>query len=432
MSPKKDKKESASIVKDVESQIEEFITQKKGEIEKGLDEKIKDAKEEAKKQIGDIEKEFEKEKESLINYQNVMADFEAKKKDLEGQIKEHLNKAVEVQKEIERLTGSTLDELKKVDEFNQKLEELHKDVAEKAGLLKKDLEEKFGIVAEVLEGYEHEQVIGDLEQELTKLKKIKELLGEKGAEDSETEAEEPEKIPDKEAQFIEEERKQYDRGVEDVRKEMEKMIDQLEESEAEQKKPSTEEAPPEEMPYEEMPPEEVQEKVNQESEIVMKDALSVREKYRKSESSEEEGEVSYFQKDDNIILDGENIISRLTESIEEIKKLYFKMQEDESPKHQFIVKQEIIKQQELLRKNMLKYSEMCNRDKCSLPEYTMKILSPGTLNDIIEKASMMNWSEQGDFNAFVEYVEDLKNNYYACITPVEGYLNSIAEALGVK
>jgi len=422
MSPKKDKKESASIIQDVENQLEEFIAKKKEEIEKGLDDKIKDAKEGAKKQIGEIEKEFEKEKESLINYQNVMVDFEAKKKDLEGQIKEHLNKAVEVQKEIERLTGSTLDELKTVGEFNQKLEELHKEVKEKAGFLKKDLEEKFGIVAEVLEGYEHEQVIGDLEQELTKLKKIKELLGEQGSEGPEAEAEEPEKMPEEDAPSYEDEKNIYDRGVKDIREEMERVISDLEETEAAQKKPLPEETPEEGIP----------EKENQESEIVMQGALSVREKYRKSESSEEDGEVSYFQKDDNIILDGENIISGLTKSIEEIKKLYFKMQEDESPKHQFIVKQEIIKQQEILRKNMFKYIEMCKKESCSLPKYTLKILSPGVLNDILEKTSMMNWSEQSDFNAFVEYVEDLKDNYYARITPVEGYLNSIAEELGIK
>ena len=44
----------------------------------------------------------------------------------------------------------------------------------------------------------------------------------------------------------------------------------------------------------------------------------------------------------------------------------------------------------------------------------------------------MNWSDQSDFNAFVDFVEDLKNNYYARITPIEGYLNSIAEELGIE
>jgi len=412
----KDKKEFASIAQDVEDQIEEFIKKKKEEIEKGLDEKIKSSKDEAKKKIGEIEKEFEKEKETLTSYRNVMAEYEAKRNDLEKQIKDHLKKAVDVQKEIERLAGATLDELKRVDEFSQKLDELHKEVEEKGGFLKKDLEEKFGIVSEVIEGYEHESIIGDLEQELTKLKKIRELLGPSGSEGAEAEAKEqeqksPETPPEADEKSI------YDVGMQDIRSEMEKLVSDVDEVEA-----------AEELP----PPEEEPEEPEQENETVMQDALAIREKYRKSESSDDEGEISYFQKDDKIILDGENIISALTISIEEIKKLYFKIQEDESPKHQFMVKQDIMKMQEVLRKNIFKYIELCNKDNSSLPKYTIELLNSDVLNDILEKASMMNWSDQSDFNAFVDFVEDLKNNYYARITPIEGYLNSIAEELGIK
>lgn len=411
----KDKKEFASIAQDVEGQIEEFIKKKKEEIEKGLDEKIKSSKEEATKKIGEIEKEFEKEKETLTSYRNVIADYEAKRNDLEKQIKDHLKKAVDVQKEIERLAGATLDELKRVDEFSQKLDELHKEVEEKGGFLKKDLEEKFGIVSEVIEGYEHESIIGDLEQELTKLKKIRELLGTSESEGAEAEAKEqeqnsPETPPEADEKSI------YDVGMQDIRSEMEKLVSDVDEAEA-----------AEELP----PPDEEPEEPEQEKETVMQDALAIREKYRKSESSDDEGEISYFQKDDKIILDGENIISALTISIEEIKKLYFKIQEDESPKHQFMVKQDIMKMQEVLRKNIFKYIELCNKDNSSLPKYTLEILNPDVLNDILEKANMMNWSDQSEFNAFVDFVEDLKNNYYARITPVEGYLNSIAEELGI-
>lgn len=412
------KKETASVVQDVEVQIEEFIKKKKEEIEKGLDETIESAKEEAKKKTGEIEKEFDKEKETLTSYRNTMADYEEKRNDLENQIKEHLKRAVEVQKEIERLAGTTLEELKRVDGFSQKLDELHKEVEEKAGFLKKDLEDRFGIVADVLEGYEHESIIGDLEQELTKLKKIRDLLGESESEEPEAEEEEQgnisvEELPPPETT----EKSIYDVEVKDVRDEMERLITDIEDAE------TAKEAPP---------PEEEPEVSDQESEAAIQDVLDIREKYRKSESFEEEGEVIYFQKDDKIILDGENVISALTNCIEEIKKLYFKIQEDESPKHQFVVKQDIIRLQEMLRKNMFKCIELCNKENSALPKYTEEILNSDVLNDILERASMMNWSDQGDFNTFVDYVEDLRNNYYARITPIEEYLNSIAEELGVK
>ena len=163
------------IIEDVESQLEKIFKKKKQEIEEELEGKIEQEKKEAEKKIHQIEKELEDEKEALVNYRTTLAEFENNKADTKSQIKEHLEKAVQSLAKIDTLTAQTLEELKKVNELNQKLEEFHHAAEEKTAILKKDLEEKFGIVTEGLEAKELEDV--DLKQELTKLKRIKELLG---------------------------------------------------------------------------------------------------------------------------------------------------------------------------------------------------------------------------------------------------------------
>ena len=163
------------IIEDVENQLEKIFKKKKQEIKEELEGKIQQERKEAEKKIHQIEKELEDEKEALVNYRTTLAEFENNRADTKSQIKEHIEKAVQSLTEIDTLTTQTLEELKKVSELNQKLEEFHHAAEEKTAILKKDLEEKFGIVTEGLETKELENV--DLKQELTKLKKIKELLG---------------------------------------------------------------------------------------------------------------------------------------------------------------------------------------------------------------------------------------------------------------
>jgi chromosome segregation ATPase len=168
-------KEPTPIIEEVENQLEKIFNKKKEEIEEELEGKIKQEKEEAKEKISQIERELEEEKKALIKYRTTLVEFENNKADTKSQIKEHLDKAMQSLTEIDTLTAQTLEELKKVNELSQRLEQFHHAAEEKTSILKKDLEERFGIVAEGLETKGHEDV--DLKQEMVKLRKIKELLG---------------------------------------------------------------------------------------------------------------------------------------------------------------------------------------------------------------------------------------------------------------
>ena len=402
------------IIEEVENQLEKIFNKKKQEIEKELEGKIQKEKEEAKKKIDQIEKELEDEKEALVNYRTTLAEFENNKEETKNRIKEHIDKAVQSLTEIDTLTAQTLEELKKVGELNQKLEEFHRATEEKTAILKKDLEEKFGIVTEGLETKELENV--DLKQELTKLKKIKELLGP-------AETTEPETKSTREKRKAEEEIEESEVSKEDeLHVEKPKMNEPAEsslseENEAKDKEPLAKGE---------------SEKSILKGEIDFQDAFETLAKFRKSERAKNDGEVSYFQNKDKMILDGESFVSNLNKDLDEAKKLFTRLTQAESPKDQFFIKQEIIRYQKSLRKIILGSVRLCEKETCSLPKYTLDILNMDVLKDILEKVSMENWSNQDDFHSFDEFAKKIKNAYYERITPWAAYLKSVIEELGIE
>jgi hypothetical protein len=402
------------IIEEVENQLEKIFGEKKQEIEKELEEKLQQDKEEAKKKIDQIEKELGDEKAALVNYRTALAEFEKNKAETKSRIKEHIDSAVKSLSEIDTLTAQTLEELKKVSELNQKLEELHQAAEEKTAILKKDLEEKFGIVTEGLETQELENV--DLKQELTKLKKIKELLGP-------AETDEPETKRTEEKIKAEEEIEESEVSKEDEPHGAKPETDE-----------STESSISEENEEKDKEPLAKGESENNilKGETNFQEAFDTLAKFRKSERAKNDGEVSYFQNKDKMILDGESFVSNLNRDLEEAKKLFTKLTKAESPKDQFFLKQEIIRYQKSLRKIILGSVRLCEKETCSFPKYTSDILNMDVLKDILEKVSMENWSDQDEFHSFDELAKKIKNTYYERITPWAAYLKSVIEELGIE
>ncbi|MDH4218192.1 MAG: hypothetical protein OEW23_05385 [Candidatus Aminicenantes bacterium] len=424
MAKKDDTPEKPSTILDeIEQQLEHALAKKKEDVEKELEERIRKEKEEAQKKIQDIDKEIAKEKKTLIDFKTLLAEFETNKRDLKKQIKEHIEKAIRFQTEIESLTGQTLEELKKVSELNQKLEELQHDTGEKVSALKKDLEEKFGIVAEVPGGEEAEETEINLDRELAKLKKIKELLDNSGAVEELVTEEMPEEPIEQEVVEEPVEEKPEEEAVpEEEEKKEEPEIEVLEPGGP----------PPAEGPEEVTEEPEEPEAAPEQDEISFQVAFDKLEQYRKGSTNENDAEISYFENNEKIVLDGEYIISTLNNHFEEAKKLYIKLSQTESPKDQFFIKQEIIKHQEALRKVMLRSIRLCEQENCSLPEYTVEILSLDVLKNVLEKVSMQNWSNQDDFSSFDNFSKELKDSFYSKITPPAAYLQSIMKELDIS
>jgi len=280
--------------------------------------------------------------------------------------------------------------------------------------LKKDLEEKFGIVAEDLEIKELEDV--DLKRELAKLKKIKELLN-------------PKKTPEPVTR-ITREKGEAEEEIEEseVSKEDELHVEKPKMDEAEESSLSEEN---EAIDKEPSVKGESENSILQ-GETNSQEAFETLAKFRKSERTKNDGEVSYFQNNDKMILDGESFVSNLNKDLDEAKKLFTRLTQAESPKDQFFIKQEIIRYQKNLRKIILGSVRMCEKETCSFPEYTSDILNMDVLKDILEKVSMENWSSQDDFHSFDEFAKKIKNTYYERITPWDAYLKSVTEELGIE
>ena len=159
--------------------------------------------------------------------------------------------------------------------------------------------------------------------------------------------------------------------------------------------------------------------------------FEVLERYRKIEPKNGNGEISYFCKDErdhpgrraHDRLDRRSPSRRPSASTP-------KLTQTESPKEQFFIKQEIINFQEVLRKYVLRNVKLCEREGAVLPQFTADILNLDLLKEILEKLSMENWSNPAEFSGFQTMIESLKDAYYAKITPPALYLKSLIRELG--
>lgn len=397
------------LLDEVERRLKEIFEQRKEEIERELEERIRKEREEAERKIRDIEKEIEKGRELLTDYHQVLADFEAERARLQNEIKERFSRVIEHQSEIERLATLTLEEIKQVDQLNQELVSLEKKSGEKIALIRQQIEEKYGIVAETPEIPARGELRVDLEQELERLRKIKELLA--------TEV----------ARVAEESQKKTEAPAEG----------RVEPGEPE--KPGFQEPPQEETPGEVAPPEGSEPASPEEapspepsSEEVVETFRQVYEKleaYRKVHS-EGNGEIPYFEKDGVMVIDVENLITAMNEALDASRRLFAKLAQSDSPKDHFFIKQEIINQQELLRKHLLRVSKLCEKEGFRLPGYTQNIFNVNLVRDLLERLTIENWSDEADFQAVSEFMEELKEKFYRSITPPVTYLKSILQELG--
>ena len=454
--------DSVAIIGEIENQLEEILVKKKESIEKEVEERIKREKEEAQRKIQAIEEELNQEKQTLSTYRQLFAEYEQKKQEIKTQIKDHLAKAIELQSQIENMTAQTMTELKVVSELNQELEKIHHESLEKATSLKRTLEEKYGIVAELPENNGDTEVGIDLKRELVRLNKIKELLetnevflepvadkGEARVEEQEGIEETAEPIPEQEKESPEAVQGEGEASASSEPQSKKEMVgpvesesgEEIKAEESEEKEISKEEKDSEaevteeeelKTPgQEEIPGEETEtSQVEQPStEIGLEDAYNLLEKYRQEEKIEGNGTVSFYEHQDKIIIDSEYLVSKMSDYVEEAKKLYIKLSQTESPREQFFVKQDIISFQEELRKMMLGVVELAERENCKFPQFTQETINKEVVKDVLERVTLGNWSNQEDFAAFDMYIRELKNVFTAILSPPEKYLESLYHEL---
>jgi translation initiation factor 2 beta subunit (eIF-2beta)/eIF-5 len=387
------------------------LAKKKEQVKQELEEKIKAEQEEAQKKIDQIESELEGNKEAIKNYKTVLSQFESDKEGVKKEIKAHLDVAIQLQTDIEKMTGQTLQELKTVSELSKKLAEINHEASTKVNALKTELEEKYGIVAQVPESNGPDEMDFDLDNELAKLEKIKELLG----------------STDVVVKGVDEDVKAEEKEAEEAAAEEEEPTEEGAEAKDEAAKEN--ETTAEAEAGEESETKDAEDTAETKANGSFKTSFEALDIYRKSENVEDNGYMVYYENKGKIVLDGESFVAYLNNNLEEVRKLYNQLQETESPKDQFFTKQEILKKQDVLRKYMLSFIGKGELEVSNLPRFTEDILNMDVLKNILEKVSMENWSNQDDFTSFDKLTNDLKESFYAKITPPDKYLDSIKEEL---
>ncbi len=167
-----------SISQNIETELDEILDNRKGDIEDELKEQIQRMTEEAERKIEKNTADIEEEKKGLKEYALFMAELEEEGNELRRTMDNHLNRVSEYRKEIWGLLESMGTEFKSVMGLEKDYEKIQNDAFQRANILKEHLEEKFGIKSVVPEKHVFSEKIKiDLVYEAEKLQKTKVLMG---------------------------------------------------------------------------------------------------------------------------------------------------------------------------------------------------------------------------------------------------------------
>jgi len=426
-------RDSSHVIQEVEEQLERILQKKFRDVDSELIERINREKEAARLRKEEIEREFDKEKSALDDYRGMVRDFEEQRAGLLNEARDRFQKVLKFQAEIDALAKSTVEEIKRVNEIQDKLETIRQQTSERAAFLKNDLRERFGIVAEVIEEEPVKAAGFDLDDELEKLRKIKDLLAiESAAANLGRLGGQP---------FGEEELARMDADARRAVPDIPRIPDLISGAPAAEKpeapvaasapapapepEPAPAEAPaaaatfpaPAPVPVSgPVPAPKIPEGATEE------EVEASLEAYRRSEPANGLGEIHYFQKDRTPIADPEKLLAAVDRTLEEGQRLSVRLGQTESPKDQFFIKQELINWQEGLRALFLRVVRMCEKDAWVLPRYTEAVFNPQVLRRLLERLSMENWSNLEEFAAFAAYAGEIRKAFQARITPRLPYL----------
>jgi hypothetical protein len=454
MTPKGDALDhSKSFISDIESNLESEKRRRRELIEKELEDRLRREREESERKLAQVEEEFGKEHSTLKEYKNEVTAYESTRESLENQIRDHLDIVERHQTEIARLTSLSREDLGRVHELSTQLADLRNSTEVRVAAFEKRMQDRFmanlrspGEPAEpaaaapnsfvpgpvpAVPSVGNGEVVVNLERELGKLKRIKEMLendavggpGPGASMSANTVAEpemplpEPSAPPEPEmpAWSGSHEAMAAPARTEVKMPEINQFIQDFVKSEQDLS--------------ESAPPARAEDKLTAHEDIDFQSVFEMLEKYRRSEPTEFNSEIGFFQNRDRIILDGEALLRAIFRVVEEARRQYQRLSQAATPKDQFFIKQELINNQENLRKIVLRSVRMCERENSCLPRYTGDILSVNGLKDMLERLNMDNWSNQDDFAAFETSAVRIKDDFFRRITPPAQYLRSIIQEL---
>ncbi|MGZ7065827.1 MAG: hypothetical protein ACXVI6_05675, partial [Candidatus Aminicenantales bacterium] len=387
-------KEITAVFEGIEIQLDKSLALQKDAIERNLIEKLNREKEEAQKRIEAAEQEFAEGKHVLEGHKTTLAELKTAKEQVQGQIKGHLDRATSCQQMMEKMSKQAYEEYETVSHLSLELDGLRQRAEKESSLLKKLLEEKYGVKAQFQAAFEPVESLLELRQEMAKMKKVRELLSAGPA----AQAVEPAPVG------FRPENPPY--GLEPP-------------APAEAEAPEEVAAPQESEPAAQHEPAEELEAAELRS---LMDSLR---QYRRTEPILNGTEFAYFQKGKKMILDGESFVGTVAKISDVAKGLHVNLGQKEMSKNLFLIKQEILNQQEILRKTFLRVVRFCEKEDGTLPQFVSEVLNVRIMKDILERLTFGNWSNPADFHSFVEHVAVLKNAFNTRVASSGDYLKSV-------
>ncbi len=413
-------REITTVFDGIESQLDRSLAVQKDAIEKGLTEKLNREKEEAQKRIEAAEREFAEEKKALDSYRATLAELKSAREQIQGQIKGHIDRAQSCQQMMEKMSSQALEEYEKVSHLGLEVDGVRQRAERELSLLRKHLEEKYGIRSELEAAFEPAESLTNLRHEIAKMKKVRELLASGLAAPAE-EAPAPDPAPAAApaaapAPPVE---RAYERPAMQGRP-VDRFIDL----------PEPVEAAPEPAPVAEDPEPtakfDVTEDLEAEEQRMLVDRLAL---YRRTEPVLNGTEFAYFSTGKKMVLDGEAFMATVAKISEVARGLHVNLGQKEMSKDLFLIKQEILNQQEVLRKAFLRVVRFCEKEDGTLPQFAADVLNVRVMKDILERLTFGNWSNPADFNAFIEHIARLRAAFKEKLTVSRDYLISVLEQL---
>jgi hypothetical protein len=424
--------EPTPVLDDIEKRISEIFSAQKNEVEQGLIEKINREKEEALKKIEAVNQEFAQVRGFLDEHKAVMAELQGAEENIRGQIRGHFDRAVSYQQMMENAAGLAGTELERIAGLNLDLEKIRVRAESEYQKVKKNLAGYAGIAAQIPAPVESVDSGVDWNAELLKLKKVRDLLATLRQADVSPapEAATPEAaVP--EAPAVSSSVSAEDDGVKD-------------DAEFAESDPAWGDIPIgpagntmvspalAEEPYEEAAaqPAEPQHAVAPAAAAVDTEHESIMAslaRYRRTEPVNNGIELGFFAAEADIVLDAESFMTAVGKIVEGAGQLHSQLGKTGSVKDLFLLKQEILNQQEVLRKVFFRVVRFCDKENGKLPETLAEVISSQGMKDIIERLTMANWSDPSDFQPFLNELKAMKRAFEVRMVASGNYAKTVLD-----
>ncbi|OGD22348.1 MAG: hypothetical protein A2Y70_04125 [Candidatus Aminicenantes bacterium RBG_13_64_14] len=420
-----------SFLDDIEKRVSEIFSAQKNEVEQGLIEKINREKEEALRKIEAVNQEFTQVRGFLDEHKAVMAELQGAEENIRAQIRGHFDRAVNFQKMMENAAGLAGNELERISGLNQELEKIRVRAEDEYQKVKRNLAGYAGIAAQIPAPAETPDSDVDWNGELLKLKKVRDLLATlRQAEFTpapEAVTPEPPAVPETVASSVSAE----DDGVRD----------DVEFAESDpawgdipigpagnvQMSPALVEEPHKEaavLPAEPRPAvAPAAAPPDAEHESIMESLA----RYRRIEPVNNGIELGFFAAKADAVLDAESFMTAVGKIIENAGQLHAQLGKTGSVKDLFLLKQEILNQQEVLRKVFFRVVRFCDKENGKLPETFAEVISSQGMKDIIERLTMANWSDPSDFKPFLNELKAMKRAFEVRIVASGNYAKAVLD-----